>query len=408
VKILIITQYFWPEDFRINDLATGLVEIGHEIEVLTGMPNYPNGKLFQGYRAFKPLREKHEGITIVRVPLIPRGKGRGGQLALNYLSFAFFGSLIGPFRCQGKYDLILVYEPSPVTVGLPAIVMNAIKRAPILFWVQDLWPESLSATGAVKSQWILDRVKTLVRFIYSKCDRILLQSEAFKKPVMSLGIEKERLTYFPNSAESLYKPVSLEADAIERGKMPEGFKVMFAGNIGAAQDFSTILKAAEFLKEYPDIHFIILGDGRMHSWVASQILKRDLIDSFHLLGRYPVETMPRYFSLADTMLVTLRKEPIFELTIPAKIQSYMACARPIIAALDGEGTRVVNEAGVGFSCQAENPYALALAIIKMYKTPENKRKEMGVYGREYFEKNFEPILLLKQLDGLMKEMKRGV
>lgn len=407
MKILIITQYFWPEDFRINDLATGLVEIEHEIEVLTGMPNYPNGKLFPGYRAVKPLREKHEGIPIVRVPLIPRGKGRGWQLALNYLSFAFFGSLIGPFRCRGKYDLILVYEPSPVTVGLPAIVMKAVRRAPVLFWVQDLWPESLSATGAVKSQWILDRVKTLVRFIYSRCDCILLQSEAFKKPVMSLGIEKERLIYFPNSAESLYKPVSLEADAIEREKMPEGFKVMFAGNIGAAQDFSTILKAAEFLKEYPDIHFIILGDGRMYSWVASQILKRGLTDSFHLLGRYPVETMPRYFSLADVMLVTLRKEPIFELTIPAKMQSYMACARPIIAALDGEGARVVNEADAGISCPAENPEALAQAIITMCKTPENRKREMGANSRKYFEANFERNFLLNRLDGLMKEMKVG-
>ena len=408
MKILIVTQYFWPESFRINDLAVGLKENGHQVTVLTGIPNYPGGHFFLNYGLLKKLSQNYNGVKVIRVPLIPRGKGRGGQLALNYLSFAFFGSLIGPFRCRGKYDLILVYEPSPVTVGLPAIVMKAVKRAPILFWVQDLWPESLSATGAVKSQWILDRVKTLVRFIYSKCDRILLQSEAFKKPVMSLGIEKERLTYFPNSAESLYKPVNLEADAIDREKMPEGFKVMFAGNIGAAQDFPTILKAAEFLKEYPDIHFIILGDGRMHSWVASQILKRDLTDSFHLFGRYPVETMPRYFSLADTMLVTLRKEPIFELTIPAKVQSYMACARPIIAALDGEGTRVVNEAGVGFSCPAENPYALAQAIKKMYKTPENKRKEMGVRGREYFEKNFERILLLKQLDGLMKEMKRRV
>lgn len=381
---------------------------GHQITVLTGIPNYPEGKFFSGYGFTRKKVQNYKGIKVVRVPLIPRGKGGRIRMALNYFSFAFIASLLGPIKCRDVYDVIFVYEPSPITVGLPAIIMKKVKFAPIVFWVQDLWPESLSATGAVKSQWILDRVKTLVRFIYSRCDRILVQSRAFSKPIMSLGIEAERLTYFPNSAESLYKPVSLESDAVEREKMPEGFKVMFAGNIGAAQDFPTILKAAEYLKEYPDIHFIILGDGRMYSWVVSQIRERGLTDSVHLLGRYPVETMPRYFSLADVMLVTLRKEPIFELTIPAKVQSYMACARPIIAALDGEGTRVVNEAGVGFSCPAENPYALAQAIIKIYKTPENKRKEMGVHGREYFEKNFEPILLLKQLDGLMKEMKRGV
>jgi len=407
VRVLIVTQYFWPENFRINDLALGLLERGHQVTVLTGIPNYPDGRFFPDYGFFKNVRYDYHGVKVIRVPLVPRGKGGRLRLPLNYLSFALCASILAPFLCRGNFDLIFVYEPSPITVGLPALVLKKLKSVPVLFWVQDLWPESLSATDAVKSQWILDRVKTLVRFIYSRCDRILVQSRAFSKPIMSLGIEAERLTYFPNSAESLYKPVSLEADAIEREKMPEGFKVMFAGNIGAAQDFSTILKASEFLKEYPDIHFIILGDGRMHSWVASQIRARGLTDSFHLLGRYPVETMPRYFSLADVMLVTLRKEPIFELTIPAKMQSYMACARPIIAALDGEGARVVNEADAGISCPAENPEALAQAIITMYKTPENRKREMGANSRKYFEANFERNFLLNRLDGLMKEMKVG-
>ena len=407
MKILILSQYFWPENFRINDIATGLATMGHDVDVLTGMPNYPGGRWFHGYGPVTPHREYYKGIRIMRVPLIPRGKGRGWQLALNYLSFALSGSILGPLRCRGKYDRILVYEPSPITVGLPAMVLRAFTGVPVLFWVQDLWPESLSATGAVTSKWILDRVETLVRFIYSRCDRILVQSEAFKPPIISLGVAPDRLTYFPNSAEDFYQPVTLEADAVEWEKMPPGFRIMFAGNIGTAQDFPTILKTAALLKEYTDIHFVVLGDGRMYSWVKSQISELGLSGNFHLLGRYPAETMPRFFSLADAMLVTLKKDPIFELTIPAKVQSYMACARPIIAGLDGEGARVVTESGAGISCRAESPEQLAKAILTIYNAPENMRDKMGQDGRKYFEAHFERKRLLKKLDQLMRKTVRN-
>jgi colanic acid biosynthesis glycosyl transferase WcaI len=407
LKILIVTQYFWPENFPINDLSKGLLEKGHQVTVATGIPNYPEGRFFSGYGLFKNVCQDYDGVKVLRVPLIPRGRGGGFRLALNFLSFALFASLLGPIMHRAKCDLIFVYEPSPITVGLPAIVLRAVKGVPVLFWVQDLWPESLSATGAVTSKWIIDRVETLVRFIYSKCDRILVQSEAFKPPIMSLGVERDRLTYFPNSAEGFYQPVTLEADVVELEKMPTGFRIMFAGNIGVAQDFPTILKTGVLLKEYTDIHFVILGDGRMYSWVKSQISALGLAGNFHLLGRYPAEKMPCFFSLADAMLVTLKKDPIFELTIPAKVQSYMACARPIIAGLDGEGARIVTEAGAGISCGAENPEKLAKAILTIYNSPENIRDKMGEDGRKYFEAHFERNHLLKKLDQLMRETERN-
>lgn len=406
MKLLIVSQYFWPEDFRITDLAAGLVAMGHSVDVLTGMPNYPGGKLFDGYGILTPAYESHAGIGIFRIPLIPRGKGRSLELVMNFLSFAISGGALGVLRCRGNYDCILVYEPSPITVGLPAIVLRAIKDAPLLFWVQDLWPESLSATGAITSKWIMNLVKTLVRFIYDRCDRILVQSEAFKPPIMALGIESERLDYFPNSAEALYQPVRLGSDATERDKMPEGFRVMFAGNIGEAQDFPTIIKAAECLKAYTDIHFVILGSGRKQSWVESQVSQSGLYHTFHLLGRHPVESMPRYFSLADVMLVTLKRDPIFERTIPAKVQSYMACAKPLIAALDGEGARVVNVAGAGLTCPAEAPEALAEKILQMYRLSEKEREAMGVSGLQFFKSNFERGMLLKKLVRMMTDTKR--
>lgn len=406
MKILIVTQYYWPENFRISDLAAGLGSNGHTVDVLTGMPNYPGGKLFTGYKLFSPRSENHAGVRIFRVPLIPRRKGRNIELLLNYLSFALSGMICGPLRCRGAYDCILVYEPSPITVGFPAVLLRAVKRIPLLFWVQDLWPESLSATGAISSEKILNLVKAPVRFIYNRCDRILMQSEAFRDPILALGVKQAKLNYYPNSAEALYQPVTIKASAAEHDHMPAGFKVMFAGNIGAAQDFPTIIEAADQLKSHPDIHFVILGSGRKQPWVESEISRRGLNKTFHLLGRYPVESMPRFFSLADAMLVTLRKDPIFERTLPAKVQSYMACAKPVIAALDGEGARVVETAGAGLTCPAESPEALARVILEMYRLPAEKRDQMGAVGRQYFKSNFERTLLIKKLEHFMANTKR--
>ena len=402
MRVLIVTQYFWPEDFRINDLAVGLQELGYKVTIMTGKPNYPGGSFYPGYGFLRKSREDFQGMEVIRAPLFPRGDGGKLRLILNYFSFALFACLIAPFSCRGKYDLIFVYEPSPVTVGLPALLLKKIKKAPIMFWVQDLWPESLSATGAVNSKLMLHLVENMVRFIYRGCDSILVQSKAFSPSVEKLGVESKRICYFPNSAEELYQPAAAREDRPELTGVPAGFRIMFAGNIGAAQDFPTIIEAASLLRDYPDIHWIIVGEGRMLPWVKNEVGKRNLGNTVHFLGRHPVELMPAFFSCAQSMLVTLRKEPIFALTIPAKIQSYMACGRPIIAALDGEGARVITEAGAGFTCPAEDPEALAKAALHMYNTSAAGREDMGRRSREFFEKHFERSLLLKQLDGWIK------
>lgn len=404
MKVLIVTQYFWPENFRINDLALGLKERGHEVKVLTGKPNYPGGRFFTGYNFLGQFFETYEDIPVFRVPLIPRGNGSRIRLALNYFSFVLFSCLLSPFRRIGAIDLIFIYEPSPITVCLPALLLKKLKSAPIMFWMQDLWPESLSATGAISSEKILKMVDILVRFIYRGCDRILIQSRAFFQPVKHQGGKPNHILYFPNSAEELYQPVLLKKDAQERTAMPEGFCVTFAGNIGAAQDFGTILGAAERLKDHRGINWVIIGDGRKCSWVQRQVIKRGLSKTVHLLGRYPATSMPRFFALSDALLVTLKKEPIFALTIPSKVQSYLACAKPIIAALDGEGARVVEEAGAGVTCPAENPKALAEAVLKLYNMSGREREKMGKKGRSYFEKHFEREMLLDRLSGWMKEL----
>jgi len=286
-----------------------------------------------------------------------------------------------------------------VTVGIPAILLKKIKRIPILFWTLDLWPDSLSATGAIRSQSILRKVNSLVRFIYRGCDKIVVSSLGFIPSILEKGINRERLGYFPNWQEPEYGDVAPVTECL-----PQGFRILFAGNIGVAQDFETILSAAEKLKGYNDIQWIVLGDGRQLEWVKEQIKGRGLSITFHLKGRYPPEAMPGFFSQADAMLVTLRHDPAFALTVPGKIQSYMACGRPIVAALDGEGRRLIIESGAGLSVPAEDVDGLVDAVLAIYRMPESDRDAMGRLGKEYCSAHFDRMLLMDRLERWLSDL----
>lgn len=401
MKILIVTNHFWPENFRINDLALGLIERGHEVSVLTGVPNYPEGRFYDGYGIFKRRFEVYQGIKISRFPLIPRGRGRSWELALNYLSSAFFSCLCAPFYCRDKYDVIFVFETSPVTIGLPAILLKKLKSIPIVFWVLDLWPDSLSATGAVRSPSILGLVRKVVRLIYRQCDRLLVSSRGFINNIRETGGYHGEITYFPNWVEPDYLEVSSQAELPD---LPNGFLIMFAGNIGAAQDFPTILSAAEKLKQYTDIHWVILGDGRMSEWVREQVTIRGLNDTFHLLGRYPAQSMPEFFSKADALLITLKDEPIFALTVPGKLQSYIACGKPIISGINGEGANIIKMARVGLCAPAECPEKLAKNIMSLYNMSVEKRIEMGENGRNYCSQEFDREYLFNKLESIFEDL----
>jgi len=401
MNILIVSQYFWPENFLINNLALGLLQRGHHVTVLTGSPNYPSGKFFDGYGYFN-RQENYHGVNVLRVPLLPRGRGGGSRLALNFLSFALSASILGPLICRGRFDRIFVFEPSPITVGVPAIILKLCKSAPLLFWVQDLWPESLLATGAVKSRPVLAMIDALVKYIYRNCDLILVQSRAFFDSIVAHGGDTGAIEYFPNSAEKVFDNPAAPAE--HPPLLPHGFRLMFAGNIGAAQDFPTIIAAAEKLRHLTAIHWLIVGDGRMREWAEEEVRNRGLCGQFHFLGSHPIDAMPAFFSSADAMLVTLRKEPIFALTIPSKVQAYLACGKPVIAALDGEGAQVIIDSGAGFACPGEDPDAFSRVVLKMYETAPAERAEMGMRGRAYYEANFDSDMLLDRLENWMLQL----
>lgn len=406
MRLLVVSQYFWPEAFRVNEFVSSLIARGHAVTVLTGVPNYPDGRVFDAYRRDPGRHASYAGAPVIRVPMLPRGRG-GLRLALNYLSFALSASLLGPWKLRGSaFDAIFVFQTSPITVALPAILLRRIKGAPVLMWVLDLWPETLSAVGAVRSRALLAGVGRLVSFIYAHCDRILLQSRAFADNLVRHGAEPSRLRYFPAWCESESGPGANDV-APELAPFRQTFNVVFAGNIGQAQDFPSILDAAEALKQETDVRFLIIGDGRAAESVRADIARRGLGQRVLLLGRFPPERMASFFAGADALLVTLKAEPIFALTIPGKIQSYMASGVPIIAMLDGEGARVVAEAGAGLACPAGRGAQLASRILEFRAMPEAERAAMGARGRAYAAREFDRERLMSAFEGWVDEIRAG-
>lgn len=403
LNVLIVTQYFWPENFRINDLAATLVERGHNVTVFTGIPNYPGGRFFPGYGLFKNRSETYRGCKVIRVPLIPRGKSRGYELALNGLSFAASASLFSWRLRKERFDVMFVWESSPVTVGIPAAMIKRRRRIPMIFWVLDLWPETLLAMKASGSRVVFRLADKLVELIYGTCDLILVASRGFIPSVRQRHGKPGQIRYFPNWAEEMYWDGTPQA-APNGLDLPEGFRVMFAGNIGAAQGLGTVLAAAARLKDRPDIHWLIVGDGRMRAWVEQQIADLGLTTAVRLLGSHPPEAMPALIAHADVMLVTLTSNPVFAMTVPGKVQSYLASGKPIVAALEGEGRKVVEESGAGLVCAPDDSEALAQAVLQMYEMSPGQRERMGASGKAYCAENFERTALMDQLELWMREV----
>jgi glycosyltransferase involved in cell wall biosynthesis len=399
LRALVVSQYYWPESFRINDVVKSLSEKGVEVEVLTGKPNYPRGKVFDGYKAWGCKQEIHQGVCIHRVPLFPRGRG-GWRLALNYLSFVISGMLCAPWLLSGKkFDVIFVYAPSPILQAIPAIFFGWLKGCPVVLWVQDLWPESLSATGHVKNKLVLQLVERVVRFIYRHVDLLLVQSQGFVDPVSALA-SGTSVKYYPNSVdESFSAPAT--APVPEIPGLGDGFSIMFAGNIGSAQGIEVIVEAATILRMHNDIQFIVLGDGSRRDWMLQEVRNRNL-NNLHLPGRRPIEMMPGLMQKASVLLVSLTDQDIFRRTIPSKIQAYLAAGRPILACLNGEGASLVVASGAGMAVPAEDGKSLAKAILQMYGLSQQERDAMGANGRLYYKQYFSHDMLVDRLISLLQ------
>lgn len=403
MRLLVVSQYFWPENFRVNDLVAELVRRGHQVTVLTGQPNYPDGRIFEEFRKNPSQFAAFQGAHIVRVPLMPRGKG-GVRLLLNYLSFALSASLLGPWKLRRlEFDAIFTCQLSPVTVGIPAIILRRIKHTPMAMWVLDLWPDTLQAVGVVRSSSLLKALGWLVGFIYRRCDLILAQSRSFIPKIQGAGSQKTPVAYFPSWAESIFT-MNGATLASEVPLKPGCFNVMFAGNIGDAQDFPAILSAAEILKSHPNIRWLIVGDGRKATWVADEIKRRHLEGCVLMLGQHPVERMPSFYKHANALLVSLRDEAIYSMTIPGKLQSYLASGIPVLAMLNGEGAGLIRTSGAGLTCNAGDHAALAEAVLRLAEMNEQQRLQMGQCGIDLNRQEFSRDKLMDQLECRLREL----
>lgn len=393
MKVLLLSQHFWPESFRINAVAVALRGAGHEVVVLTGQPNYPGGTVFKGYRAAATGQQWHDGLEIHRVPLAPRGRGSAPRLVANYLSFIASAATVGAWRLRGReFDVVFVYGTSPILQALVGVLLARLKRCALVTWVQDLWPQSLQATGYIRSPRLLAAVAAVVRWIYRRCDLLLVQSRGFEAPVRELaGLTP--VVYHPNPAED----VAPSLDAEPALRLPSGFNLVFAGNLGTAQALSSVLDAAAMLADLPEVRFVLVGSGQCSDWLAEQVRKRGL-DQVLLPGRFAPEAMPAILAQASALLVTLTADPAMALTVPSKVQSYLAARRPIVAALDGEAARVIAEAGAGLVCAPADAQALALTVRKLLAMSEGARAQMGGAGGRYHARHFSMATLAPQLE----------
>lgn len=403
MRILIVSQYFWPENFRINDLAVDLVKRGNEVTVLTGKPNYPQGEFYKGYSFFGQSKETFHGVKVFRVPVIPRGNGTGLKLAVNYLSFVFFTCLFILFKPR-KFDVTFTFAISPITQVFPALLHKWIFESKTVLWVQDLWPESVSAAGKMDSKSVSKMLSKMVKFIYRKTDKILVSSKAFTTSIISQGIDSNKIRYLPNWAEDIFtENLKINSDKYS-DIIPDGFVAMFAGNIGEAQDFDSILKAAELTKKNTDIKWVIVGDGRKKKWVEIEIENKGLKSTVFLLGRFPSEEMPAIFSHADITLVTLKDTEIFGLTIPSKVQAYMAFGKPILTMLNGIGSQIVKDADCGYSANAGDFKILAKNVEKASSLTKKELKIFGDNAKRYYNSNFSKEKIISDLEIIFNEI----
>jgi glycosyltransferase involved in cell wall biosynthesis len=404
MRILFVSQYFYPETFRGNDIVFDLIKKGHEVTVLTGKPNYPQGSFYPGYRFWGIQYETINGANVIRIPVYPRRNGKGINLILNYISFFLFSYPYCRYKIKESFDIIFVQQLSPITMALPAIWIKNKKinqHAKLYLWVLDLWPESIIAVTGLRNKFILSILKKLSRFIYAKVDYILISSISFTKSIEQY-VKEKTFMYFPNWAESIFEN---NADALIEPSVefPSGFNITFAGNVGEAQDFETVLKAAELTKGMP-INWNIIGDGRKKDWIKKYICTHKL-ENVYLYDRFPLETMPYFFDKSDVMLVTLGNSPVFELTVPAKLQAYLASKKIILAAINGEAYDIINNNGVGKACHAGDFKALAENAMQLLNISNSERNEIEQRALLLYNTKFSKK---KLLDDLVKHFKMSL
>lgn len=406
MKILFLSQYFHPEQFLNSHIARALVRSGHDVSVLTGVPNYPAGRMFEGYSNRKRTRETWHGVEIRRVFTVARGTSRIKLLA-NYLVYPLAAAWrilrMGRRACG---DVSFVSMPSPLLQAFAGIFAKKVWGIPTVYWVQDIWPESAIITLGIRNRLLVMVLEAICGWIYRQADLILVQSDGFHAAIARFGVPASRIATLPNCAPEIFEgatpgPVPDRLRAL----LPEGRKIlMFAGNIGDSQDFETIIEAAAGLRADDDLFIAVIGSGRGEARARKLVADKGLSDRIGFLGRFPESDMPAFFSLADGMLVSLRDEPIFALTIPSKVQAYLAYGKPVLASLSGEGAAVVEDAGAGLVVPPSSPASLTAAMERFMSLTETEMSAMGSAGRTHYLERYSLAAVTARLEHMLAQV----
>ena len=403
---IVMFSHFYPPEPVTNsaELAESLAKRGHKVSVVTGFPNYPSGHLYPGYRISLLQKESIGGVRVFRVPIYPEHSRSGIKRVANYLSFALSASTVGVLAV-GKCDRVFVYG-SPYTSAIPGMVLSLVRRAPMVFNVQDLWPDTLWATGMMTNRLALSIVSLFTRLVYRWSTVVIVISEGFRKALIKRGVPERKLVHLPNWADTeVMRPLSRDSAYARSIGISEKFTVLFAGYVGLAQGLETVVGAAEILKNREEIQFVIAGDGLLLGDLK-ELSRVKGLRNVTFIGQKPSTEMPQLYSLADALLVHLRPEPLFLLTIPHKVLGYFASGKPVIAAIAGDTAELVSATGAGIACDPGDPAALARAVVDLWILDPSERARMGQRARELAEKSFSREPLVDEMERMLSSCTR--
>lgn len=399
MRVMILTQNYIPEpDPKMHILASGLVKRGHTVNVITGYPNYPQGKIYEGYRQKLCSVEIIDGVRVVRIPLFPDRSRSFIKRSLNYLSFPVAASLLGPF-VSDQADVILVYHP-PATLGIPAIILSFLKKAPFIFEIQDMWPETLTATGMVSNEKILKFVAKLSMATYKRASAITVISPGFKRNLVGKGVPEEKIHVIYNWAyEGDFTPPQHDKNTADKMGFKDRFNILYAGNMGPAQGLQNVIEAASMLTHIKDLQFVLIGSGVDRDDLERRVREKNL-GNVRFLPRMPMDTMPSMYAMVDAVMVHLTDDPLFEITIPGKTQSCLLSGKPVIVSVNGDAANLILEAGAGLAAKAMSAESLACAAEKLYRMPSEERKKMGETGRRFYYEKLAPEVAINKYEKL--------
>ena len=395
MKILILSKHFWPENFRINDIADDLVNRGHEVTIISTHPHYPNKKLFRNY---KDSYLKNKKLNIFRVPIIDFGGGNKISLAINYLSYIISTFILAPFYLPfKKFDIIFVFGTSPLIQGLSAIHLKYLYKSKLITWVLDLWPDDLESTGYVNNKFILSINKFLSKILYFFSDKILIQSNAFKEPINQI-FNNNKTVYFPNPVDRfLFDNLNTKSFYNKYNYSALNLNITYAGNIGNNQSIETIITVIKNLEFEENIKFHIFGSGNKEKYLKSKLSK---FDNVIFYGLQKLMDMKYVFHYSDCFLLTLSDFKNLNNTVPGRVHTFLATGKPIIASCNGEAARIIKKSKGGLVSPAEDALLLKENIIFLNKMSKEKRNSIGEMGKKFAIQNYHPDQLIVKLENI--------